>query len=115
MKILIHIDQSERWGAVTSNLKNMTDAKKNIRPDLEIEVVVTGEAIRDLVDSLSDEKLYQQLKEATQAGFKIMGCNNSLNHFKIAPDDVFSFVEIVPAGLLEIAAKQEEGFAYVKP
>jgi len=38
-----------------------------------------------------------------------------LNRFKIAPEDLFSFVRVVPAGLIEVAEKENEGFAYVKP
>ena len=46
MKILLHIDQTERWSAVQGNLTNLANAKQNLRPDLDIEVVVTGEAIQ---------------------------------------------------------------------
>ena len=51
MKILLHIDQTERWDAVQGNLTNLANAKQNLRPDLDIEVVVTGKAIQQLVDN----------------------------------------------------------------
>lgn len=115
MKILLHIDQTERWGAVQGNLTNLANAKQNLRPDLDIEVVVTGEAVQQLVDNDGNRALKETLKKATDAGFVIAGCNNSLNRFKIAPEDLFSFVRVVPAGLIEVAEKENEGFAYVKP
>lgn len=115
MKILLHIDQIERWDAVQGNLTNLTNAKQNLRPDLEIEVVVTGEAIQQLVDNEANRGLKETLKKATNAGFIIAGCNNSLNRFKITPESIFSFVRIVPAGLIEVAEKENAGFAYVKP
>lgn len=115
MKILLHIDQTERWSAVQGNLINLANAKQNLRPDLDIEVVVTGEAIQQLVDNDDNRALKETLKKATDVGFVIAGCNNSLNRFKIAPEDLFSFVRVVPAGLIEVAEKENEGFAYVKP
>lgn len=115
MKILLHIDQPERWNAVESNLKNLTRAKETIRPDLEIEVVVTGEAIQQLIDSSENTNLKHNLQSATDAGFIIAGCHNSLNRFKIHEEEIFQFIKVVPAGLIEVAEKESEGFAYVKP
>lgn len=115
MKIVIHIDQTERWKAVQGNLKNLANAKKDLRPDLDVEVVVTGEAINQLIDNDENQELKEALNSAVNAGFVIAGCNNSLNRFEIAPEDIFSFVRVVPAGLIEIAEKEDAGFAYVKP
>lgn len=115
MKIVIHIDQTERWKAVQGNLKNLANAKKDLRPDLDVEVVVTGEAINQLIDNDENQELKEALNSAVNAGFVIAGCNNSLNRFEIAPEDIFSFVRVVPAGLIEIVEKEDAGFAYVKP
>lgn len=115
MKILLHIDQPERWNAVESNLKNLTRAKETARPDLEIEVVVTGEAIQQLIDNSENKSLKCSLQNAASSGFTIAGCHNSLNRFKIREEEIFSFIKVVPAGLIEVAEKESEGFAYVKP
>ncbi|WP_290033152.1 DsrE family protein [Ligilactobacillus cholophilus] len=114
MKILLHIDQTERWNAVLSNLKNMINAKKT-HPDLKVEVVVTGDAIQNLILNKAEIEFCENLKKATDADFDIMGCHNSMNRFNLAEKDIFSFVKIVPAGLLEIAEKENAGWAYVKP
>ena len=58
---------------------------------------------------------YESLKEATTAGFKVMAYNNSLERFKVAANDIFAFVEVVPVGVLEIVAKENKGFAYIRP
>lgn len=115
MKILLHIDQPERWNAVESNLRNLTRAKKTTRPDLEIEVVVTGEAIQQLIDNSENTDLKHSLQGATDTGFIVAGCHNSLNRFQIHEEEIFQFIKIVPAGLIEVAEKENEGFAYVKP
>ncbi len=114
MKLLLHIDQTERWQAVSGNLKNMTVAKQT-HPDLELEIVVTGDAIQNLVNQNRDEQLYQVLKQAVAAGFKIKGCHNSMNHYHLDENQLFDFVEVVPAGLLEIGEKEAQGWGYVKP
>ena len=34
---------------------------------------------------------------------------------QIAPQQLPDFVRVVPAGVVEIAQRQEEGFSYIKP
>lgn len=115
MRILLHINQPERWNALESNLKNLIRAKRKTHSDLEIEVVVMGEAIQQLVDNSENSSLKSSLQNTVNAGVTIAGCHNSLNRFKIRKEEIFSFIKIVPAGIIEIAEKEEAGFAYVKP
>ena len=42
-------------------------------------------------------------------------CNNALKGNNITVDDLFDFVTVVPAGVVELAEKQFEGYAYIKP
>lgn len=42
-------------------------------------------------------------------------CNNALNMFDLKPEQLCVFAQVVPAGVVEIAKKQEEGYSYIKP
>ena len=42
MKILLHIDQTERWSAVQGNLTNLANAKQNLRPDWTLKWLLPG-------------------------------------------------------------------------
>ena len=42
-------------------------------------------------------------------------CNNALAANHLTAADIYQFITIVPAGVVELAQKQTEGFAYIKP
>jgi intracellular sulfur oxidation DsrE/DsrF family protein len=48
-------------------------------------------------------------------GVKFVACNNALMANNIEKHNIIHFVNIVPAGVLEILVKQSEGYAYIKP
>ena len=41
--------------------------------------------------------------------------NNALAANHLTAADIYQFITIVPAGVVELAQKQTEGFAYIKP
>ena len=55
------------------------------------------------------------LRELSKEGVQFKACANALRLQGIAPEALLDFVEIVPAGVVEIVRLQREGFAYVKP
>lgn len=54
------------------------------------------------------------LKKLNAKGFKFVACNNALKAFNMKKEDINSFVDIVPAGVLELVEKME-GYSYIKP
>ena len=44
-----------------------------------------------------------------------IACNNALAANHLTAADIYQFITIVPAGVVELAQKQTEGFAYIKP
>ncbi|HHY41379.1 MAG TPA: hypothetical protein GX514_00790, partial [Thermoanaerobacterales bacterium] len=41
--------------------------------------------------------------------------NNALAAHGIQKENIIEFVDVVPAGVLELVKKQNEGYAYIKP
>lgn len=56
-----------------------------------------------------------QIKEALNAGVKIVACQNSMNKFKLTIDDLFPGITAVPSGVGELIRRQKEGWVYVQP
>nr|WP_122013186.1 DsrE family protein [Maliibacterium massiliense] len=112
MKVLYHVDERERWGMLLGNVANMLAYAKEQGTPFAIEVVANGPAVQDLVaqQSALEDRLAQICAQA-----RICACNNALGMFGIAPETLYSFVRVVPAGVVEIAARQQEGYAYIKP
>ena len=55
------------------------------------------------------------LAELAQGGTVVAACQNALRANQIDPQQLPDFVRVVPAGVVEIAQRQEEGFSYIKP
>lgn len=81
-------------------------------PDAQIEIVFHGQAITGLV---KDRSFFaEKVKAAQQKGIVFAACNNSLKRFKIDPSLVLPGVIVVPVAILELSAKQQEGWSYIK-
>ena len=57
----------------------------------------------------------QQINELLENGVVIAACQNALNAQKIIKEDLIDQITIVPAGVVELVIRQNEGFAYIKP
>lgn len=80
----------------------------------EIEIVLYGKAILP-ANSFNEEYAgYSELMDKlNKAGVVFTVCNNSLSALKESTDDLYPYVKVIPAGILEIVKKQMQGFAYI--
>ncbi len=116
MKVLFHIDELNKWDMTVANVKNMINFSKENEEEVEIEVVANGESVfRFKENDEANFKYSMEFEELVKYGIKIAACNNSLSKLDILKDEIFDFIEVVPAGVVEIVKKQEKGYAYIKP
>lgn len=103
MQVVFHINEEERWHMVLSNVNKFLAEVG----DAKISIVANGHAvIYYLKDELSDKILNQ---------VDVVACQNSLNKHKINKDQINSLIRVVDSGVVEIAKKQMEGYAYIRP
>jgi len=80
----------------------------------EIEIVLYGNAV--LATNIFNEEYagYSELMEKlNKEGVVFTVCNNSLSALKQSRDDVYPYMKVVPAGILELVKKQMQGFSYI--
>jgi len=79
-----------------------------------IQVVLYGNAVR-AADAFGQRYAgYGQLLEAlAKQGVQFRVCYNSLASLHQDPANVYDYMKVVPAGILQIAKKQMQGYAYV--
>lgn len=112
MKIILHLNEIEKWNVAFGNATNILKAE----PETELEILIHNDPLKRL--TIKESKalgLYDMLLELSKKGVVIAACNNTMNKFGLAAGDMCPFVKIVPAGVIELAKKQQEGFAYIKP
>lgn len=115
MKILFHVDDTDRLGMAATNAANAIKYAQDNEFTLEAEIVVNGEAVTGLVRRCIEETLYQKLQKLADGQVHIAACQNALNAHLLSEEDMCDFVTVVPAGVIELAQRQAEGYAYIKP
>jgi len=81
-------------------------------PDTKIEVVFHGNAVYAMLKDTG--YLKDQILSLYKKGIIFRVCNNSLKARNIDPLRVIPEVVVVPVAILELAAKQEEAWSYIK-
>ncbi len=113
--VVYHVSDSAQATFALRNVMNHRRAD----PDIRIVVVANGPGVAFLADGAKDARgnTYDVMVEPLIAeGVKFRVCGNSLAGLQIAEDQLLFDVEVVPAGVQEIARLQiEEHAAYIKP
>lgn len=112
MKVIYHIDEREKWSLCLGNVENMKVYYQSHHIPYQIEVLANSLAVKDYV---KDSALALKLKELSCQGIQFAACHNALRGQKIALEDLLEEVVVVDAGVVELALKQSQGFAYIKP
>ena len=111
MKILLHVTELNKVETSLGNAKNFLGMDDKAK----IEVLINGSAAIALQEKVAKNiNIYDSLSWLAKNNVSICVCNNSLIRFDIARERLCSFVEVVSAGIIEVAIKQEEGYSYAK-
>jgi uncharacterized protein len=94
--------------ALVKQLNNFLNAV----PDVKIEVVCHGPGINTLVTDKT--KVYDQIQELTKRGVVFAACENTMKDKKITKDQIIPEATFVPAAIVELVKRQEEGWTYIK-
>jgi len=82
-------------------------------PSTKIEVVCHGPAIFMLVkDKTVLTDMMQELKTKQQVSFA--ACANSMRKNNLSSDQLVAVATVVPNGVMEVVAKEEDGWSYIK-
>ncbi len=108
--IQVSDDDPAKWNLALNNAKNVQGELG--KDNTDIEIVAYGPGIKMLKD---DSVVANRLEEAKAAGIHLYACGNTMKGMKLTKEDLNPAVEVVKAGVIEIADKQRKGYAYVRP
>ena len=116
MKMVIEVDYAKpgRWGLAIANIKNVMAAFGDNSFKYKMELVVFGPGLR-MVMKKFDKKNEAVLQSLVTYGLKIRACHNTMLKAHLTKKALFPFVKVVPAGVVEIARKQMQGYTFLKP
>jgi intracellular sulfur oxidation DsrE/DsrF family protein len=99
-----------KWNLALNNAKNLqADLGTG---NVEIEIVAYGPGIAMLK---ADSIVGNRIGEALGHGVKVSACENTMHGQKLVKADMLDGIGYVPAGVVEIMRKQQEGWAYLRP
>jgi uncharacterized protein len=111
-KLVMQVSDGDaaKWNLALNNAKN-------VQVDLgaanvDIEIVAYGPGIGMLK---ADSVVGNRVGEALGAGVKVVACENTMHGQKLTKADMLGGVSYVPAGVVEIMQKQQQGWAYIRP
>jgi intracellular sulfur oxidation DsrE/DsrF family protein len=99
-----------KWNLALNNANNL---QKDLGlDDVELEIVVYGPGIGMLK---SDSPVAARISSALGNGIKVVACENTMAGQKLQKSDMLPGIGYVPAGVVELMKKQQQGWAYLRP
>lgn len=99
-----------KWNLALNNAKNVQQALG--KDSSAVEIVAYGPGLNMLK---LDSEVGNKIQDAEKAGVKIIACGNTMKAQKVTKEDLLPGVAVVEAGVLEIGARQQEGWTYIRP
>jgi hypothetical protein len=99
-----------KWNLALNNARNLQSDLG--APNVEIEIVAYGPGIGMLK---AESVVGTRIAEALGHGVRVSACENTMRGQKLAKSDMLDGIGYVPAGVVEIMQKQQQGWAYLRP
>ncbi len=111
-KVVFQVSDSDpgKWGLTLNNAQNV---QSDLGADtVELEIVVYGPGIGMLK---LESPMAQRIASALKSGVKVVACENTMKAQKLVYADMLPGIGYVPAGVVELMQKQQQGYAYIRP
>ena len=111
-RVVIQVSDAEpaKWNLALNNARNIqTDLGA---ANVDIEIVAYGPGIGMLK---ADSVVANRVEEAGKAGVKVVACENTMRAQKLTQADMLSGIGYVPAGVVTLMQRQQQGWAYIRP
>ncbi|HUP08789.1 MAG TPA: DsrE family protein [Caldimonas sp.] len=112
VRVVVQVSDADpaRWNLVLNNVANLQQDLG--AANVEIEVVAYGPGLGMLkLDAVTNSRV----ADAAKSGVRIAACENTMRAQNVARADMHPAVAYVPAGVVEIVRRQQEGWAYLRP
>ncbi|WP_373127863.1 DsrE family protein [Dielma fastidiosa] len=112
MKVIYHVDEMAKWPLTLTNVSNMLAVYKQQGEAYKIEVLANSAAVKQYAQA---DELEEKMAALAKEGILFTACGNALKANQLKAEELYPFVEVVSAGVVELAKRQAEGYAYIKP
>jgi len=111
-RVVVQVSEADpaRWNLVLNNVKNLQDDLG--AANVQVEIVAYGPGIGMLkFDAVTNSRV----SEAIKSGVAVQACENTMRNQSLVKADMHPAITYVPAGVVQIVKRQQEGWAYLRP
>jgi len=111
-RVVIQVSDADpaRWNLALNNAKNLQSDLG--AANVDIEIVAYGPGLSMLK---AGSTVAPRIDESVLSGMKIAACENTMANQNVKRSEILPGVVFVPAGVVEIMRKQQEGWSYLRP
>lgn len=111
-QVIIQVSDGDpkTWKQALNVVRNVQNAYG--KDNVEIEVVAFGHGIGML---MMDSVVGNRVDDALKAGIQVNACQNTMRGRKLSKDEMLPNIGYVPAGVIQIIARQRQGWAVLRP
>ena len=111
-KVVIQVSDADpaKWHLALNNARNFV--KDLGKDNIDLEIVAYGPGIGMLK---AESEVGNRVAETVESGIPVLACQNTMRNQKLTKDDMLASVGYVPAGVVEIMQKQQQGYVYLRP
>lgn len=111
-RIVVQVNENDarKWNVILGNLRNI---QQELGPQrVAIAVVAIGPGLDML---MADSLVANEVQDARATGVEFVACENTMHARKIERADLIEGIGYARAGYVEIAKRQQAGWAYLRP
>lgn len=111
-RVVIQVSDADpgKWNLALNNARNLqADLGAG---NVDVEIVAYGPGIGMLK---LDSSVANRIGEASAAGVKVVACEITMKGQKLTRVDMLDGIAYVPAGVVELMSRQQQGWAYIRP
>ena len=111
-KVVFQVSDNDpaKWALALNNIRNV---QLDLGEDaVEVELVAYGPGLAMLKGG---SPMAERVTKALGTGVKVVACENTMKAQKLVYADMLSDIGYVPAGVVELMQKQQQGWAYIRP
>ena len=112
-KVVFQVSDNDpgKWNLALNNAKNVQDASGGA-DKVDVEIVVYGPGIGMLK---AESPTAARVSAANKNRVQVVACENTMDAQKLTKADMNPDIGYVPAGVMEIMKRQQQGWSYVRP
>ncbi len=111
-KVVFQVSDADpmKWNLALNNARNVqADLGKD---KVDVEIVAYGPGIGMLK---GDSKVEPRITAALTDGVTVVACENTMRAQKLGKADMVPGIDYVPAGVVALMQRQQQGWSYIRP